>query len=92
MPSLRAAVGFGVTLLIVQASLELFSVQMAVMSALLSLYCAIRLRNLAVSIYRGSGRDLFASSSSTRPKSHPECDVIALKIRNFATISASPFA
>ncbi len=89
VPSRRAAVGFGLLLLVAQALLELVSVHMAVMSALVSLaIAAIRLRNLARSIYRGAGGlvriEQFYSSEVA-----PECDVIALKIRNFATISAS---
>ncbi|MCT2558143.1 EAL domain-containing protein [Tsuneonella sp. YG55] len=88
MPSRRSALALGSVILAAQALLELASIHMAVMSALLCLAIgAVRLRSLANSTYRGE-TGLVRIEHLHSSEIAPECDVIALKIRNFATISA----
>jgi EAL domain-containing protein (putative c-di-GMP-specific phosphodiesterase class I)/CHASE2 domain-containing sensor protein len=88
MPSMRAAALAGAGVLAIQAGLDLVLVTVDVFSGLIALAIgAVRLRNYARSTYRGE-TGMVRMESFHAQRFAPECDVIALKIRNFATISA----
>jgi diguanylate cyclase len=88
IPSRRSAIAVAAFIVAGQVLLELASVHVATLSGLLCLGIgAVRLRNLANSTYRGE-TGLVKIESFYSSETAPECDVIALKIRNFATISA----
>ncbi|MGN3973356.1 EAL domain-containing protein [Tsuneonella sp. SYSU-LHT278] len=88
VPSRRTALAVAGLILVLQALLELASIHVAALSGLLCLGIgAVRLRNLANSTYRGE-TGLVKIESFYSAETAPDCDVIALKIRNFATISA----
>lgn len=88
-PSRRVtAAGFAL-LITAPIVLDLVSINVAIMSALLTLTIgSVRLRNLAVATYRGE-TGLVHIERFYSPGPAEDCDIVALKIRNFATISAS---
>ncbi len=88
VPSRRATLIFVLVILAGQAALDLVSIKVDVMTAFLSLAIgSIRLRNLAISTYRGE-TGLVKIETFYSSEVAADCDVIALKIRNFATISS----
>lgn len=88
MPTARSAVAFAIGLLVLQAGLDLAMINIDILSALVALAIgSYRLRNFARSTYRGE-TGLVRIDTFHRIGVAREYDVIALKIRNFATISA----
>ncbi len=88
-PSRAAVSGVALALLATPIVPELYNINFDVMPALISLGVAsVRLHRLAERTYRGS-TGLQRIESLQVDARAPEMDVVALKIRNFATISAS---
>jgi CHASE2 domain-containing sensor protein len=88
-PSLRTAMAAFAGLAIVPFALDYVSVSIDIMPAVLCLSIAtVRLARLARETYRGE-TGLQNISVLQRARADDQVDVIALKIRNFATISAT---
>jgi len=88
-PSTRAALATGGALLLVPFALDFAAVNLDVMAAMVCLLIgATRLNRLARATYRGS-TDIQTIDAMHKAQVDEGRDVIALKIRNFATISAS---
>lgn len=87
-PSLRVAALMGAAILGAQASLDFAMISFDSLAGLITLAVgSIWLRNFARSTYRGE-TGMVRIESFHSPQVAPEYDVVALKIRNFATISA----
>lgn len=87
-PLRRHALGIAAILVVAPFALDLASIRVDVTAALVCLLIGwIRLRNLARTTYRGETA-LLRIEQLHSSRNAASCDVIALKIRNFATISA----
>jgi EAL domain-containing protein (putative c-di-GMP-specific phosphodiesterase class I)/CHASE2 domain-containing sensor protein len=87
-PATRVTVAAFAALAVIPLALDLVQVSIDVMPALLCLtIAAIRLGRLSRDAYRGSS-DLQNLTMLQGKRANDQVDVIALKIRNFATISA----